>query len=82
MLGCSWCCRQVLKLLEKGASYTYFFSRKTFQPFSFALIYLYIRKIRLKGLKRKPFRTIHRRVALECLALCLPAPHFKADIFC
>ena len=82
MSDCSRLSQQVLKLLEKGASYTHFFPRKTLQPFSIALIYLYIRKIRLKGLKRKPFRTIHRRVALECLALCLPAPQFKADNFC
>ena len=75
-------CRQMPKPLEKGASYTHFFPRKTLQPFSIALIYLYIRNIWLKGLSRKPFRTIHRRVALECLALCLPAPQFKADNFC
>ena len=74
--------RQMPKPLEKGASYTQFFSRKTFQPFSISLIYQYIRKIRLKGLRRKPFTTIQRRVALECLALCLPAPQFKADNFC
>ena len=82
MSDCSRLSQQVLKLLEKGASYTHFFPRKTFQPFSIFLIYLYIRKIRLKGLSRKLFRTIYRRVALECLALCLSAPQFKADIFC
>ena len=75
-------CQQMPKLLEKGASYTHFFPRKTLQPFSIALIYLYIRNIWLKGLSRQPFRTIHSRVALEGPNRCLPAPQFKADNFC
>ena len=59
-----------------------FFPRKTLQPFSIVRICLYIKKIWLNGLGRKPFITIHRRAALECPTLCLPAPLFKADIFC
>ena len=59
-----------------------FLAKKTFQPFSIALIYLYIRNIWLKGLSRKPFRTIHGQIALDGLALCQPAPQFKADNFC
>ena len=82
MSDCSRLSQQVLKLLEKGASYTHFFPRKTLQPFSIALIYLYIRNIWLKGLSRKPFRTIHGQIALDGLALCQPAPQFKADNFC
>lgn len=82
MLGCSRPCRQALTLLEKALPIRILFPRKTFQPFSILLIYLYIRKIRLKGLSRKPFRTIHNQIALEGLALCLPAPQFKADNFC
>ena len=57
-----------------------FLPQKNFQPFSIALIYLYIRNIWLKGLSRKPFRTIHGQIALDGLALCQPAPQFKADI--
>ena len=36
----------------------------------------------LNGLKRKPFSTIQFQNALECPLHCLPAPQFKADIFC
>ena len=43
-----------------------FFPRKTLQSFRIVRIRLYVRKIRLKGLRRKPFITIHRRAALEC----------------
>ena len=59
-----------------------FLAQKTFQPFSIALIYLYIRKIWLNGLRRIPFSTTHRQIALEGPAVCLRAPQFKADIFC
>ena len=59
-----------------------FLAKKTFQPFSIALIYLYIRRIYLNGLKCKPITTIHNPIALENPTPCLPVPQFKADIFC
>ena len=59
-----------------------FLAKKTFQPFSIVLIYLYIRRIYLNGLKCKPITTIHNPIALENPTPCLPAPQFKADISC
>ena len=59
-----------------------FYPEKTFQSFSIALIYLYIRRIYLNGLKCKPITTIHNPIALENPTPCLPAPQFKADISC
>ena len=78
----SWAYKNLSWSTKNSPPIRNFFPRKTFQPFSILLIYLYIRKIRLKGLSRKPFRTIHNQIALEGLALCLPAPQFKADNFC
>ena len=40
-----------------------FFPEKTFQPFILALNRLCFRDLRLKGLRRKPFRTIHHLLA-------------------
>lgn len=40
-------------------SYTHFLPQKTFQPFIPYFIYLGMKDLKLKGLKDKPFTTIH-----------------------
>ena len=43
-----------------------FLPRKTFQPFIIALICLYMKKIPLNGLRRKPFSNEGLGLAMSC----------------
>ena len=70
----------VIGCLKRRVLYAFFYPQKTIQPFRPIIICLYFRDLWLKGLKCKPFRTIHCQSALECLC---PAstPAFQGRYF-